>query len=284
MKPNTAKRLLLFFTAIPILIIMVWFDPTPQLFVMNIFAICAGIGASMETGKLFGMRIHRWRTRFGAAILGAVPAFLGFLVILLGWDIMVFYAGIMITLTVVLTYVLSVFPEEDKKVSFYAKAGVALTLTIYPGAFIGHFILFTLLDHSKLIILLFFLTIFLNDSLAYVGGKLFGKYSNHPFPLSPKKTTIGLIFGLVTSVVFMGIGSVIFPQLFPLGPLSAMLLGLVTGALGVAGDLLESGFKRSAGVKDSGNLIPGRGGIMDSLDSAIFAAPIFFFAFLLFQS
>ena len=60
-----------------------------------------------------------------------------------------------------------------------------------------------------------------------------------------------------------------------------MVLGLVTGATVILGDLLESGMKRSAGVKDSGGVIPGRGGLLDSVDSMIFTAPLFYYYMLL---
>jgi len=280
---NTLSRLLLFFIAIPFLILLIWFDPTPELVLLNILVLLVGIGASIESARLFGLNIHRLRVLLGAAVVGAVPLISGFLVVWFSWSPIVFYASIMVTLTLVLTYVLAAY-TVDKGETFYAKAGASLILTVYPGAFLGHFILYTTLDHSKLIILLFFMTVFMNDSLAYVGGMLLGKNSPKPFLLSPKKTTVGLTFGLVTSIVVMGIGCWMFPFLFPFGPASAMALGLITGILGVFGDLLESGFKRSAGLKDSGSVIPGRGGIMDSFDSALFAAPMYYYAFLLFQS
>jgi phosphatidate cytidylyltransferase len=283
MKENTRSRLLLFFIALPVFVLAIWFDPSPQMIFLNSLVLLFGTGASIESARLFGLNIHRPRTLAGTILVGSIPLINGLIVVFFSLNTLVFYAGLMVTLTMVLTYVLAAY-TVDKGESFYAKAGAAVVLTVYPGAFLGHFILMTMLEHSKLIILLFFMTIFMNDSLAYVGGKLFGKYSFRPFPLSPKKTTVGLMFGLVTSVSVMGIGYVLFPQLFPLGIFSAMTVGLITGILGVFGDLLESGFKRSAGLKDSGNIIPGRGGIMDSFDSALFAVPMYYFAFLLFQS
>src|SRR5690606_29175260 len=99
------------------------------------------------------------------------------------------------------------------------------------------------------------------------------------------KTTVGLIFGLGFSVLVALAGYLAFPELFSNGGLaSALGLGLLVGILSVAGDLLESGLKRHAGVKDSGSVIPGRGGLMDSIDSALFAVPVFYAGFALLQA
>ena len=117
------------------------------------------------------------------------------------------------------------------------------------------------------------LPLWLGDTAAYFIGKRFGKTPLAP-KISPKKTVEGAIANLVTAVVasFL-IGALLNNNLVSPIPQTALLaVGLITGILGQVGDLLESALKRSAGVKDSGNILPGHGGILDRIDSLLFAS------------
>jgi len=110
------------------------------------------------------------------------------------------------------------------------------------------------------------------DSGAFLFGKLFGKHKLAP-KVSPGKTWEGLIGGLVTSALI----SWLFGRYVPLNVVPATLLmcSVVAALASVLGDLTESMFKREAGIKDSGNLIPGHGGILDRIDSLTAAVPVF---------
>ncbi|MEJ2465118.1 MAG: phosphatidate cytidylyltransferase [Candidatus Thiodiazotropha sp.] len=122
--------------------------------------------------------------------------------------------------------------------------------------------------------LLFFL-VFLsqfNDVTQYTWGKLFGKHPVVP-KVSPKKTYEGLIGGVLTTTLTAWL---IAPYLTPLEGGWAPVAGLIIGLSGFFGDVVISALKRDIGVKDSGNLIPGHGGIMDRIDSLTFTAPLFF--------
>jgi phosphatidate cytidylyltransferase len=119
-----------------------------------------------------------------------------------------------------------------------------------------------------------------NDSLAWVFGILFGKNNRNFIAASPNKSIAGFVAGLAAStLVGMGI-ALLFPKIFMsarFAPLvSGVILGVLTGIAGMLGDLAESALKRSAGVKDSGFIIPGRGGVLDSIDSLAFAAPVYY--------
>ncbi len=109
-----------------------------------------------------------------------------------------------------------------------------------------------------------------NDTCAYFAGRLFGRHKLHP-AVSPNKTWEGFAGGAVGSVVGMFIARwVAFPGLTTL---DCMALGLLGAVLGPLGDLCESMLKRAHGVKDSGMLIPGHGGLLDRVDALLFNAP-----------
>jgi len=109
------------------------------------------------------------------------------------------------------------------------------------------------------------------DTAAYYAGKAFGRRPLAPRS-SPSKTWEGAAASLVASLIF---GLVYLGRLFPeLSPLEAVSLTVVAGVSGQVGDLAESALKRGAGVKDSGELLPGHGGFLDRLDSSLFALPV----------
>lgn len=118
-------------------------------------------------------------------------------------------------------------------------------------------------------ILLLVLTVWAYDTGAYLVGRRFGRrrFLGH---ISPSKTYAGLVGGLVASTAVAALA------LYGLGqpPLAGLILGPLVGAAAQAGDLAESMLKRAAGAKDSGTLIPGHGGVLDRVDSFLFAAPV----------
>lgn len=110
---------------------------------------------------------------------------------------------------------------------------------------------------------------FLSDTAAYFAGRAFGRHKLYE-KLSPKKTIEGSLGGLVGAVG--GAFFALYVMNLPIPVPHAVALGVVAGALGQAGDLLESLLKRSAGVKDSGNILPGHGGLLDRVDALMFTA------------
>ncbi|MBW4633990.1 MAG: phosphatidate cytidylyltransferase [Iphinoe sp. HA4291-MV1] len=118
-----------------------------------------------------------------------------------------------------------------------------------------------------------FVCIWAADIGAYIVGKFFGKTPLSE--ISPKKTVEGAVFGIAASV-FVAVVAVHYLN-WSKFPLTGVALGLLIGIASLLGDLTESMLKRDAGVKDSGQLIPGHGGILDRTDSYIFTAPLVYY-------
>ncbi len=151
-----------------------------------------------------------------------------------------------------------------------ARAAAALVLgVVYIGAFLGMYPRIRALPAGEHWVLFGLVAVTLGDTLAYFVGRSVGR---RPLsPLSPKKTVEGTAGGLAGSVAFGGAYAALFLPAVPLWFALAAAAGL--GAVGQAGDLFESLLKRAAGVKDSGSLIPGHGGMFDRADSVLAVGP-----------
>lgn len=122
---------------------------------------------------------------------------------------------------------------------------------------------------AKYLIMGIFIMIWVNDSFAYLVGRTLGKRPLFP-SVSPKKTIEGALGGLVFALV----AAVVLGSVAPvLRTTQWLALAVVLVSMGTFGDLVESKLKRVAGVKDSGAILPGHGGMLDRLDSLVFAAP-----------
>lgn len=123
-------------------------------------------------------------------------------------------------------------------------------------------------------IILLFLIIWANDTFAYFAGRSLGK-TKLLESVSPKKTVEGALAGLLGGIV----AAIIFDHYAQLGmgPLISAAVAVAAGLIGMTGDLAESMLKRGAGVKDSGTIIPGHGGLLDRIDSLIFPLPALYY-------
>jgi len=172
---------------------------------------------------------------------------------------------------------LSFKAEEPPKQYWYLAAGVPYVM----GSIVCCFIIFENLGLFWAVT--FLMMVWSSDSGAYFAGKFIGgpKMAER---ISPNKTWAGMggamaapaIVGVLMMILYRGIDDFFFVAVLMMGG-----AGLVVGIAGQAGDLVISMFKRKAGVKDTGNLIPGHGGLLDRIDSMLLAAPVFLSLFML---
>lgn len=149
-------------------------------------------------------------------------------------------------------------------------------ILIYPGYLVMYLSIITVWHEAGALLSVFFLMVFGCDSLAWFFGMLFGKNNRGFIPASPNKSIAGFIGGYIGSILAAFLGTLLFPTVFNTSFLNLIILGFLTASAAITGDIVESIFKRSAKIKDSGNIIPGRGGVLDSIDSVLLAAPVFY--------
>lgn len=192
-------------------------------------------------------------------------------------DLSLIYVLLFLTITVDCTLLFFLFSKNKNLFSTFRKFVVGL---FYIG---GGCIFLTMIpykddDFAKLLIMGIFILIWVNDTFAYLVGSLLGRTKLYP-SISPKKTVEGTVGGFIFA---MGAAYIIGKYEPIISPMQWMILAIVIVIFGSLGDLLESKLKRTAGVKDSGAILPGHGGMLDRLDSLIFAAPFAYVTLIIF--
>ena len=252
-------RVLSALVLIPLVLGVVWFLPPAGTLAL---AVVASILAVLEYVRLaagLGIGVPRALTMVmvvaGCVAVGqaAVPA-----------EIVVLGAVVLIGSTVTFSSV----PGP----SALPRAAAAMFAPAYIGFPLGAIAAIRTMGGREAVLLLM-ATIVISDSAQYYTGRAFGRSPLAP-SISPKKTREGAIGGVVFGTLAMVIGA---RFVFPATPWPLVTIaGLAVVVLGIAGDLFESLLKRSAGVKDSSALIPGHGGILDRIDSWLFAGPAYY--------
>lgn len=154
----------------------------------------------------------------------------------------------------------------------FPDVSAALFGLLYIGLPIGALVSIRVTGGKEALLLLLG-CIVMSDTAQYYGGRAFGRRLLAP-TISPNKTVEGAIVGLLAgTVVMLILGEWWLPMV---RPLSRVLLGVSVVGLGIMGDLFESSLKRIAGVKDTSDLIPGHGGILDRIDGLLFATPLYY--------
>lgn len=251
------KRLLTALVGIPITVLLTLYSPQ-WLFALVLAAVGAAcLEELMDLGAVrLSTRPGRWVLLLGAAV---TASFAGGPSWVLG--------AIAVTMLVaagVTTF--SVSLEES-----LPKAALAIFGVIYCCFLLG----FLLVMRREMVLAVLGI-VWIGDAAAFYGGRLTGRHLLAR-TISPKKTVEGAFAGLIGSVIA---GVVLGVWLVKEAPGTLLIASLVAGGAGQLGDLAESALKRSAGVKDSSSVLPGHGGMLDRLDSLLFAAPVYYWFFI----
>jgi phosphatidate cytidylyltransferase len=275
------QRLLVFFIGLPLTVFLVLNLPQKNHLAVNVIVTLLCVLGSVEFSGMLKKKdpgLSSWE----AGILGGLVPLAMTLMVSFG------LSGQFISLALILgalwLLISGIFTPADKFQTIIGRVTAGFSVMIYPGLFMAWIIRMSLIPHSDMVILMFLLIIIANDSAAWAAGMLFGKGNRGIIPVSPTKSLAGFIGGFIASIL-VGLGAVyFFPETFPARfsiPLSGILLGVISGLAGTLGDLGESAMKRNANIKDSGTIIPGRGGILDTIDSMALAAPVYYGLYLL---
>ncbi len=232
------------------------------------FFVLIAITVLLAQWEFLGLFIEK-RYLSQHALVGFPGAVL--LLIAMQWPtVLSFSLALSMILAGLLCYQVSLAPSESRHLSMF----ILLFGILYIGYTLGHFLRLRNQHDGALLVLFVLLVTWAGDTAAYYVGKTWGSRPLAP-RLSPNKTIEGFLGGLVVAPLIAWIGHLWF--LPAVTPVDCLILGLLFTVLGLLGDLSESALKRQAGVKDSGSLIPGHGGVLDRVDSLLLNAPLFYY-------
>ena len=169
-------------------------------------------------------------------------------------------------------YFLWTIRQKEKLESFVRDMGIQFLVMFY--LYVPLYFMLELKELGPNYLFFMIIVIAIGDSGAYFVGSAIGKHKIYPVA-SPNKSLEGLIAAIITAALSGWLAIVLFP--LPVKPVTAVITGGVIGLLSQLSDPVESLFKRSSGKKDSGELLPGHGGVLDRVDSYIFCAPALYF-------
>jgi phosphatidate cytidylyltransferase len=265
MGSNLAKRLLVAAIGIPIVVVVAWLG---GVFMAIGLGMLAAVGV-MEACRMLIGRGAPFLARLAPAVAAAIPA--------VAWTtgadgVALGLTGALLLMTAVSTMRISPL------VGPFRATALSFTATVYVGGLLAFAILLRerLVDDRALGFALFLLPVvvtWLSDTAAYFGGRVLGRRPLAPI-VSPNKTVEGGIAGLLAGPVgALVVAHVAAPELVVAGNGPIAAAGLVIAAAAILGDLSESALKRECGAKDSSSLLPGHGGLLDRMDSLLWAFP-----------
>jgi phosphatidate cytidylyltransferase len=283
--PKIVERLLVFFIGVPLVLCMLLFLPQKRHLVINLVMSAISALGGMEFADFLRKKNPSVALSPVAAALFGMAAPLS-MTLTVSFDLSLSAIAVLITGLSAWLIIVRTFVVEDKLSTALDSMSAGFAVIFYPGFFMAWIVVMMCWPHedmADMIVLVFLLISFANDSAAWAVGMLFGKGNQGFIKASPNKSLAGFAGGLVASLMIGVCAAYFLPaafvtKLFPT-PLAGLILGLTTGIAACIGDLGESAMKRSAHIKDSGTLMPGRGGILDSIDSICFAAPVYYIVY-----
>lgn len=268
------ERLLLFVVGLPLIVASVFFLPHYNYLVLHVELLVFTCLAIVEMRDLLSHRlpVHSLPISLATGLMIPLASF-AYAVFDLPYRLITFSIAIAAVLILFIEFVFSFSGKFDKALERIASSFV---LVIYPGYLAMYLSIMTAWKNAGIILSVFFLMVFGCDSLAWFFGMLFGKNNRGFVKASPNKSIAGFAGGYLGTVA-VGIGAhLAYPAVFSGSPAKVVILALLTATAAIVGDIIESVLKRSAEIKDSGSIIPGRGGVLDSIDSILLAAPVYY--------
>jgi len=265
-------RLLVFFVGLPLVIALIYFNQYHHI-ALHLLAFAGSLLGANELYKLFSAKFSL-QSRPLVLIATVAPVFVCALVAFFEQDVsFIDYSFIFMVLLCMAFEVLSAKNFENS-VSHL----VTSTFTIlYCGYLVSFITRMTIHEHSREFIAFFVLMVCMCDSVAWFFGVLLGKNNKGFIKASPNKSIAGFIGGFAGTMATGAAAHYLFPEIFTGSLLKILILSFFIAFVAIIGDLLESVIKRSVEIKDSGSIVPGRGGVLDSLDSLLFVAPVYYF-------
>jgi Predicted CDP-diglyceride synthetase/phosphatidate cytidylyltransferase len=271
------ERLIIFSVGLPIMLSSVYFLPHGHFLVLHLEIFIATALSLIEIRLMFSRKIAVYSAPIVliAGLIVPLTSYLHALGLIARIGVLLVSISAVYFIFFVETFYSFSKPFENS----IQRVCSSVFMIFYPGLFIAFVSAMTRWPSAPDVITIFLLMVFSCDSLAWLFGMLFGKGNRGFVPASPNKSIAGFAGGLLTSIIVGFLAYKLFPVSFGKSLSGSLITGGVTGFAAIVGDLLESIFKRSADVKDSGALILGRGGILDSIDSILFAAPVFYLCY-----
>jgi phosphatidate cytidylyltransferase len=263
--------------ALPVFFVLVFILPFYNHLALNLCAVLVTVAGARELQILLSKRgTPTFPYIFVLAALIPAAAYLEVLgLVSLAWSLAV------PTTLVILVLLRSLWIRDPKDLGFLLqRVSSSLMIIIYPALLVSFIVRMTAFQNARWVLLFFFGMNFANDIAAYLAGMFLGRGTRLDYAVSPNKSAVGFAAGILTSIGVAILFRGTVTGLLPISYGATAGFGAAAGILTIAGDLAESALKRSADVKDSGGIIPGRGGILDSIDSWLLAAPMFYFVFL----
>jgi phosphatidate cytidylyltransferase len=254
------QRVITALWGIPLVVAAVWFDePIPW---FTVLAAVVALLACLEFYRMSGVS-----KALPLAVFGLVVT-----VLLVAYPHCTFASALPVLLTVVVVLSLIILVVMRKREGVFSSWAWTIGSVLYIGWLLSLLVTIRLDAGRDWLYLVLFAT-FGSDTSAYFIGKAFGKHKLAP-GISPGKTWEGAVAGVVGAVVVCLLFKLDTPLQLPLGYGHAVILGVLISVFGQLGDLVESLLKRNFGAKDSGSIMPGHGGILDRLDSLLFAGAV----------
>ncbi len=273
------ERLFIFFIGGPLILASIYFFPHHNFLFYHVGLIAAAVTANFEIYHILSQRLQTYPPKIISAfgiILISASYFTG-LRILPSVNIDLFDVfGILIALIMISEIIFSFGGIFTNSIS---RLATGIFMLLYPWGFTVYLSALTVFPNANKVIVTFYLMTFGCDSIAWFFGMLLGKNNRGVIKASPKKSIAGFIGGYAGPVAATFLVCKIFYNEFGGKLKEFIIIAFLTASAAILGDMIESILKRSADVKDSGHVIIGRGGILDSLDSTLLAAPVFYVSY-----